>query len=188
MVSRLRYNEFGQRIYQRYGNATESDYDYSPRRQWLEHKRTGIASGYDIQELIYSYDSVGNIVGINQTAIDYYGLGGSYNNVYQYDRQNRLIGAQGNSSPDLFYGFSASYSPSGRIGHDSCGANSVNKKLTYGYDSDGLTHQPRVIYDSIAQASYQLYWDANGNLHEVSNCKSGDARFHNWDVKRSSRA
>ena len=64
----------------------------------------------------------------------------------------------------------------------------MNKKLTYGYDSNGLTHQPRVIYDSIAETSYQMFWDANGNLHEVSSCNTEEVRFHHWDVKRLSRA
>ena len=57
-----------------------------------------------------------------------------------------------------------SYSPSGRLGHNSCGASSVNKRLTYGYDEDFLTHQPRVIFDTVTSLSYNLYWDANGNL------------------------
>ena len=33
-----------------------------------------------------------------------------------------------------------------------------------------------------------VYWDANGNLHEMLNCNSEEVRFHHWDVKRLSRA
>lgn len=50
----------------------------------------------------------------------------------------------GSSSNDFRYDFSMSYSPSGRLGHNSCVANIVDKKLKYGYDEDFLTHQPRV--------------------------------------------
>ena len=64
----------------------------------------------------------------------------------------------------------------------------MNKNLTYGYDSNGLTHQPRVIYDSIAETSYQMFWDANGNIAQIQNCTLGRSRFHHWDVKRLSRA
>ena len=59
----------------------------------------------------------------------------------------------GSSSNNLGYDFSASYSPAGRLGHDFCAANNMNKQLTYGYDSDGLTHQPRVVYDTVASES-----------------------------------
>ena len=40
----------------------------------------------------------------------------------------------------------------------------MNKQLAYGYDEDMLTHQPRVVYDTVADMSMNLYWDANGNL------------------------
>jgi len=188
LVSRLRYNEYGQRIYQRYGNAIESNYGYEPKRQWLANKRTGIAPGHEFQDLIYSYDSVGNILGIDQLAYDYYGLGGMYNNTYQYDRQNRLIGAYENSSLDFLFNFSMSYSPAGRLGHNSCGANIVDKKLRYGYDDALLTHQPRVVYDSIAQTSFQLFWDANGNLAQIQNCALGNARHHFWNEENQLQA
>ena len=35
----------------------------------------------------------------------------------------------------------------------------MNKQITYGYDDDLLTHQPRVVYDTIASESYNLYWN-----------------------------
>ena len=47
----------------------------------------------------------------------------------------------------------------------------MNKDLIYGYDRSGMTHQPRVIYDGNIKLPYDLYWDANGNLHEISNSK-----------------
>jgi len=138
-------------------------------------------SGPNVQNLYYTYDNVGNITAINQYASTYSGLGGGYSNTYTYDNQYRLIRSVGTSSNDFRYDFSASYSPSGRLGHNSCGANIVDKKLKYGYDEDFLTHQPRVIFDTVTSLSYNLYWDANGNLHEMSNCKLDVARFHDWD-------
>jgi len=42
----------------------------------------------------------------------------------------------------------------------------------------------RVVLDSIAESSAKLYWDANGNLAQVSSCKNSEARFHYWTVKR----
>ena len=64
----------------------------------------------------------------------------------------------------------------------------MNKQVAYGYDDALLTHQPRVVYDTIASESYNLYWDLNGNLQEISNCKSEDVRFHSWDEENRLRA
>ena len=51
----------------------------------------------------------------------------------------------------------------------------------YGYDNHRTTHQPRVIFDLDTKARTQLFWDANGNLSQVSDCDRGFVRFHDWD-------
>lgn len=145
LMSNIQYNVFGQQTYRLYGNGAESFYTYSPQRRWLTNKRTRIPSGTHIQDLDYVYDNVGNITRIKQYAGTWSSLGGSYTNDYIYDHQYRLISATETSSPNLFLGFSAFYSPSGLLGHNSCGANIVDKKLRYGYDSDGLTDRKSVV-------------------------------------------
>ena len=181
-------DEYGHKVHQSYGNLVETDYSYSPLRQWMTQLVTHLpGSGPNVQNLYYTYDNVGNITAINQYASTYSGLGGGYSNTYTYDNQYRLIRPVGTSSNNLGYNFSMSYSPSGRIWHNSCGAPIVNKQVAYGYDDGFLTHQPRVVYDTVASKSYNLYWDLNGNLQEISNCKSENVRFHSWDVKRLSR-
>ena len=182
LIDNLTYDKFGHIKNQSYGNGVISTYTYDSLRQWLVAKDTRLPySGPQIQDLHYSFDHVGNITVIRQGGYDYYGIGGDYINNYTYDNQYRLIQSTGTSNYDFNYDFSASYSPSGRLGHNSCGANIVDKKLTYGYDDQFLTHQPRVVYDTISSLPYNLYWDANGNLHAMSNCKLGVARFHDWD-------
>ena len=64
----------------------------------------------------------------------------------------------------------------------------VNKQVAYGYDDQFLTHQPRVVYDTVASESYNLYWNLNGNLQEISNCKFENVRFHSWDEENRLRA
>ena len=73
------------------------------------------------------------------------------------------------------------YSPTTRIGskysdHPTIG----HPDLIYGYDINGLTHQPRVIYDFYSHNRLQLYWDRNGNLRQIQP-SDGYARFHLWD-------
>ena len=43
----------------------------------------------------------------------------------------------------------------------------MSKEITYPYDDQTLTHQPRVIYDDESTSAAQLYWDANGNLLQI---------------------
>ena len=181
LMSDIQYNVFGQQTYQLYGNGVESFYTYLPQRQWLTTKQTRIPSSSQIQELHYTYDDVGNITQIKQNASSWSSLGGSYTNDYTYDRQYRLLSATETSSPTFNVAFSADYSPAGRLGHDFCMANYVNKQLTYGYDINGLTHQPRVILDGKSKLPYDLYWDANGNLAQVVQCDYSEVRFHEWD-------
>ena len=189
IVSNIEYDEYGHKVHQSYGNQVETDYSYSPLRQWMTQLETRLpSSGPNIQELYYTYDDVGNITTIEQYASAYSGLGGSYHNEYTYDHQYRLVSALGTSSNNLGYNFSMSYSPSGRIWHNSCGAPIVNKQVAYGYDDGFLTHQPRVVYDTVASKSYNLYWDLNGNLQEISNCNSENVRFHSWDEENRLRA
>ncbi len=185
----LEYDEYGHKVHQSYGNQVETDYSYSPLRQWMTQLVTHLpGSGPNVQNLYYTYDNVGNITAINQYASTYSGLGGGYSNTYTYDNQYRLILSLGTSSNNLGYNFSMSYSPSGRIWHNSCGAPIVNKQVAYGYDDQFLTHQPRVVFDTVASKSYNLYWDLNGNLQEISNCNSENVRFHSWDEENRLRA
>ena len=67
-----------------------------------------------------------NAVGIISTTGRYGGT---------YDKQNRLVRSTGTSNYGFGYNFSMSYSPSGRIWHNSCGSSLVNKQVAYGYDS-----------------------------------------------------
>ena len=60
--------------------------------------------------------------------------------------------------------------------------------MTCVYVEDVLTHQPRVVYDSIAQTSFQLFWDANGNLAQIQNCALGNARHHFWNEENQLQA
>lgn len=182
IVSNIEYDEYGHKVHQSYGNQVETDYSYSPLRQWMTQLETRLpGSGPNIQELYYKYDYVGNITQIDQQAGAWGSIGGPYTNDYTYDHQYRLLAATETSSSTFNVDFSASYSPAGRLGHDFCASNNVNKQLTYGYDIDGLTHQPRVIYDNETEQSYDLFWNANGNLAQIMNCKQEQVRFHIWD-------
>lgn len=119
----IEYDEYGHKVHQSYDNQVETDYSYSPLRQWMTQLETRLpGSGPNIQELYYKYDYVGNITQISQQAGAWGSIGGPYTNDYTYDHQYRLVSALETSSNNLGYNFSMSYSPSGRIWHNSCRA------------------------------------------------------------------
>jgi len=73
------------------------------------------------------------------------------------------------------------YSPTTRIGSKYSNHPAIGQPdLIYGYDINGWTHQPRVIYDFYSHNRLQLYWDRNGNLRQIQP-DEGYARFHLWD-------
>ena len=185
-----KYDEQGRKTYQLYGNGVQSQYSYDQNRQWLNQLHSeSLPYGVVMQELTYSYDSVGNIVYIGQFAPDlpdYFStviptpsLGGEYENIYRYDRQYRLSYSEG--AGKYPYIFEANYSPSGRMGIKKNYTTPWTTDLLYGYDKSYMTHQPRTIYDSETGEGIELFWDANGNLAQIINCKQGTKRYHEWD-------
>ena len=180
------YDEQGRKIYQKDGNGVWTEYTYDKQRQWLDRLYTELPSRDIIQDIKYQYDSVGNITHIDQSAIAFAGgmLGGMYKNDYLYDQQYRLVRSDG--SGDFPYNMNAHYSPAGKMGNKVTMANTLKGDLWFGYDQMHKTHQPRTMYDP-NNGTLDLYWDANGNLAQMIDCKQNSGRLHEWDVKRNSR-
>ncbi len=95
-LAALRYDEFGQRRYQRVGNGVVTKYAYEPltrRLSWLHAQKPGERL---LQNLTYSYDLAGNVLGVKNT------LGeadppnaGTVEFSYRYDDLHRLVWAHG---------------------------------------------------------------------------------------------
>lgn len=97
-VRNIDYNEKGQRTRIQYGNGVSTRYDYDPQTFRLARMRTTRRSGGLLQDLQYTYDTVGNIVQIWDQAIPTV----FFDNhrvepvsVYQYDSLYRLTTASG---------------------------------------------------------------------------------------------
>ena len=140
-----------------------------------------------MQNLSYTYDAVGNITKIAQSAGPVNGLGGNYQNSYIYDDLNRL--QHSFCKTGLFdYDFNITMSPTGRIGEKNLtyAAGAISSYQLNGYDRNFTTHQPRVIYDQV-RGSQSLFWDANGNLSQTVDCKTGAASINFWDEENRLR-
>lgn len=164
------YDEQGRKTLQQYGNGVWAEYTYDPNRQWLNQLYTELPSGDALQNLQYSYDPVGNIMGIDQSASSPSGtkMGGLYDNHYTYDQQYRLTQSYGKG--DFPYSFNAAYSPSGKLGAKYTGAQAIKSDLLFGYDQMHNTHQPRTMFDPQV-GTLEFFWDANGNLAQMIGCK-----------------
>lgn len=179
------YDEQGRKIYQQAGNGVWSGYIYDPTRQWLSNLHTELPNGEVLQDIQYKYDAVGNITNIDQFALHVSnGLGGAYDNQYTYDKQYRLILSEGNG--DFSYKFSAAYSPTGRMGNKYTDTKQQQADILFGYDQQHMTHQPRTMFDPHV-GTLEFYWDANGNLAQMIDCKQNSGRLHEWDEENRLR-
>ena len=185
-LSDRKYDAQGRVVEQTYGNNVQTQHVYDPQRQWLSHVSTFSNDTQDwLQDITYQYDAAGNITDIDQSAPPVSnGLGGKYDNHYQYDKQYRLIASKG--SGDFTYSFSANYSPTGRFGQKYTATKAFASDLLFGYDKSHLTHQPRTVYDS-GNGTMNHFWDANGNLAQIIDCKHDAARLHEWDEENRLR-
>ena len=172
------YDERGQRVYQKYGNGTETFYQYSSDRNWLTDLTISNSVG-TFSEKHYAFDAVGNVSSLSVVE----GLSGSiasWNATYTYDNRNRLVSGSGP------YSYTVTHSPTGKLfrkSFDNLPSISVSTpaELIYGYDKDSLTHQPRVLYDTVSQSALELFWDADGNLAEMLDCDRDWIRMHRWN-------
>ena len=60
-VADIRYDEYGQRVYIKYGNGVETNYTYDENMRWLKHIGTENKYGTQYQNIVYSFDDVGNV-------------------------------------------------------------------------------------------------------------------------------
>ncbi|NLG85152.1 MAG: hypothetical protein GX493_11235, partial [Firmicutes bacterium] len=87
-VKQIGYDEFGQRVYIKYGNDVETRYTYDPYRRWLLRLETQNRWGENFQDLNYTFDRAGNILVIENTARE-------IRQEFRYDDLYQLIRAEG---------------------------------------------------------------------------------------------
>ena len=188
IIDELKYDPIGHNVERIYGNGIVTTYSFEPYRNRMIQLRSFTPSD-PFMRLCYAYDNVGNIIRIDQTESTWGGLGGGYRQDYAYDSQYRLSYSTGSGTPGN-YDFHASYSPAGRLGHDTClyTATPADAFLLYGYDVEHHTHQPRVVFEHLHEPSQaELFWDANGNLAFMQSCQRKLRRYHHWDEENRLR-
>ena len=169
-IDSIHYNRFELKEGVWYGNGTRVTYDYDSLQR-LSRLQSACADGA-MQDIAYTYDSVGNILRIeNGAGTLSNGLGGTYSDTYTYDNLYRLSFAEGSwlGNHSLQYETASEYEKNGRIAWKSLSASTwLNGHLAtelysneYHYNNPG---QPNTLSDINEESGQQFEWDALGNM------------------------
>ncbi|WP_371810413.1 RHS repeat-associated core domain-containing protein [Flavobacterium sp. 28A] len=192
-IKQLAYDEFEQRKYLKYGNDTETNYNYDPTMRRLQQLQVSSSLGRQIMNNSYNYDLVGNVLGIKNTApVVNNTLGGTSNHEYQYDDFYRLKSAKATYQGEFTkasYELNMSYNKMHNITKKDL-VHTVNNEqkgyvLDYTYDNELHPNAPSSIQETAAQptaTSQQpraYVYDGNGNPTSYTEEKS--FRKMTWD-------
>lgn len=198
-VSSIGYDKFGQRTYLKYGNGTETTYTYDRLRRRLENLNVS-AGGNSIMDNTYTYDAVGNVLGVSNGAkLPETGrVGGNMQHRYEYDALYRLTSATGSytgsegksASYTLKMTYDNMYRVTGKSQHLSQTGVQFDGTLSAGYDLkytysgeegkrfqlagvDDVNYSAEAVTEDTKVTNAHAYeYDANGNLVFVNTSRT----------------
>ena len=177
-VTNILYDEYGQRTRIDYGNGTFTEYNYDPARRWLDTIKTENKWGQSYQNISYSFDAVGNVLGYENDCLD--SVTGNYKTkqVYSYDNLYQLIKVDGETTYNPYQSavpeFKSDYSQV--FSFDSDGLGNMTSKVSTETVSpqkligDNLNYTFNYVYDEnyahrLINVGDRYYkYDANGNI------------------------
>ena len=199
-LTRLGYDKFEQRVYQSYGNRTETFYTYEPDRRRLRTMIAETAEDRKMMDNVYTYDNVNNILQLQNNADVPTGnlMGGPAVYDYTYDDLYRLTNATGNHVGNTYenrYSLEMEYNTLHSIvNKDQLHEFKLNdetewtprNKTTYDYAYEYGETQPHAPIQ-IGEKAYS--YDANGNQTGFTQGgESGQVRQILWDEENRIRA
>ena len=191
-IDSIVYNKFELKDSVVYGNGTRVRYVYDSLQR-LTALRSYTADDELMQDIAYHYDSVGNILDIeNSAAALGNGLGGTYRQEYTYDNLYRLTHATGwwECRPDhltLRDTVDMRYSKNGRIIRKQEYAETFKNSLLnlvrydrqYQYSSP-YSNKLGSVTGVMPGANHQFGWDGCGNMVRHDNPEQGYDRRLSW--------
>ena len=177
-VTNILYDEYGQRTRIDYGNGTFTEYNYDPARRWLDTIKTENKWGQSYQNISYSFDTVGNVLGYENNCLD--NVTGNYKTrqTYSYDNLYQLIKVEGETTYNPYRStvpeFVSNYSQD--FVFDELGLGNMTSKVSKESVSplkkigDNLNYRFDYIYDEnfahrLVRAGDRYYkYDLNGNI------------------------
>ena len=173
-VTNILYDEYGQRTRIDYGNGTFTEYNYDPARRWLDTIKTENKWGQSYQNISYSFDAVGNVLGYENDCLD--SVTGNYKTkqTYSYDNLYQLIKVDGETTYNPYRSsvpeFKSNYSQS--FVFDDIGLGNMTSKVS----SESITPQ-KTIGDNL-NYSFAYNYDKNYAHRLIS---AGD-RYYKYDA------
>ncbi|WP_276778815.1 toxin TcdB middle/N-terminal domain-containing protein [Treponema succinifaciens] len=177
-VTNILYDQYGQRTRIDYGNGTFTEYNYDPARRWLNTIKTENKWGQSYQNISYSFDAVGNVLGYENDCLD--SVTGNYKTkqTYSYDNLYQLIKVSGETTYNPYQSsvpeFVSTYSQA--FGFDADGLGNMTSKVSSETVSpqksigDNLNYSFNYVYDDsyahrLSRAGDRYYkYDNNGNI------------------------
>ena len=172
-VTNILYDEYGQRTRIDYGNGTFTEYNYDPARRWLDTIKTQNKWGQAYQNISYSFDVVGNVLGYENDCLQE--ASGNYRTkqAYTYDSLYQLIKVDGETTYNPYQSsvpeFKSNYSQT--FAFDDIGLGNMTSKVS----SESVTPQ-KAIGDNL-NYSFNYVYDDN-YAHRLS--RAGD-RYYKYD-------
>ena len=177
-VTNIKYDQYGQRTYIEYGNGTSTNYSYDPARRWLDTIKTQNDKGKTFQNIAYSFDAVGNVLGYENDCLD--SVSGNYktSQTYSYDDLYQLIKVNGETTYNPYQSsvpeFKSTYTQIFEFDSDGLGnmigkvsSETVNPSVSIG---DNLNYSFGYVYDTkyahrLINVDNRYYkYDSNGNV------------------------
>ena len=177
-VTNILYDQYGQRTRIDYGNGTFTEYNYDPARRWLDTIKTQNKWGQAYQNISYSFDAVGNVLGYENDCLN--SASGNYRTkqTYSYDSLYQLIKADGETTYNPYQSsvpeFVSTYSQSFSFDADGLGnmtskvsSETVSPQKSIG---DNLNYSFNYVYNEnyahrVVRAGDRYYkYDSNGNI------------------------
>lgn len=197
-IKRIDYDYFEQKSYVKYGNNTETFYDYTTELRRLDNLLVKASDGQSMFDNTYTYDKVGNITNtVNNASYNTTNyLGGVSANQYTYDNLNRLTRAIGifqgyivgreNQDNRKAYDLEMTYNDTHGIVkkkqlHTTQGYLPVyENSYTNEYSYEAGTHKVEKVENTEDNTAEYIKYDANGNMLSSKN-NDGYYRSLYWD-------
>ena len=208
------YDEMLRVRWQEVGNGAKTEMTFDAQTQWLKRQQTfspgqgGPAPDSEIQDLNYTYDSVGNPTELrnNLPPATSSLMGGSSVQRYRYDPLERIVGGTGiydlSDNRHERYEFSVSYDANGNVAskdqYDAVvrkpydpvtppppvdrskkSTDLVNTKNTFAFTRTYKAAQP---HQAIAAAGESYSYDLDGNMLGLKDSKGKFIRQIQWDA------
>ncbi|MFN7774686.1 toxin TcdB middle/N-terminal domain-containing protein, partial [Flavobacterium sp.] len=196
-VKRVDYDYYEQKTYMQFGNGTETYYTYNNIDRKLDNLKVKTSNGNDLYNNRYSYDFIGNIKSIHNTAPSTSNdMAGYFSHNFKYDVLNRLTIASGNftgsnnqlalgndasSSYDLTMDYNTTHGITSKIqNHVKNGSIAGDNTYSNNYEYYTGTHRLKNINDPNTSISEDYDYDSNGNIIKISNSQGFGKRLY-WD-------